>query len=899
VLSSSTRELVEDELPEGVFVRDLGLVRLKDLERPERIWQLAGGNLRLEFPPLRGAQRVKEARMPRRRSLLVAMLAGVVAAAVAVPVFALGSGSGKALTRLQANAVGAINPSTGSLVRSVPVGGSPDHVAFGAGAIWAANSATNTVTRIDPKGKTASQVPIQVGNDPSGIAVGGGSVWVANALDGTVSRINTVTNQVVGKPIPVGNGPRGVAYFHGAVWVALLDDRQIARIYPSGRVKHFPVPAGPEGMAAGAGYLWASNPAEGTVTRIDPATRQTVTVNVGHGPGAVTVGDGAVWVANSLDSTVSRIGSLNDNPHEVAVIPVGDGPSGVAVTADGVLVANEGSQTISRIDPRNNVPTTLSKVGNRPQGLAVASDLAWVGVDAGTGVHTGGTLRILNNWPGIPLAGFDPTVGPLLSTLMFDGLTMFRRVSGTGGFALEPDLATALPTPTKGTTYTFRLRRLIHYSTGALVRPEDVRRGIERMFALGTATYLTGIVGAARCTARPGSCDLSRGITTNDHDNTVTIHLVAPDPEFLDKLAVGAFVVPAGTPVGTPSHPITKLPLAATGPYMIRSATPNVEGEKRIELVPNPHFNAWSPWRPRGYLDRILILNKENLSVTAVLRAIEHGHADYSFSLGNSEITHSIRQKLATRYPELLKTLPAGLGFSGLELNTTMAPFNHQAVRRAISYAIDRRHALRLWPHSASLLTCQVLDPGFSSYKRYCPYTVNRTPQGAPNLRKAQALVNGSGTRGTRVTLTTDPVHTAIAGYLAKVLDRLGYPTHLRVRDLDNWGNPQAAITFGFAADYPAPADFFLLFKCGSPPFLATHFCSHKIDRLIARAEHLQASQPDQANRIWTKLDRQITDQAPEVFLFDSRYDVLISKRVRNFQSNDFYGVLFDQLWVK
>src|SRR5947207_2963901 len=109
LLSSSTRELVEDDLPEGGFLRDLGLVRLKDLERPERVWQLAGGSLRLDFPPLRGAQRIKEARTPRRRSLLVAMLAGVVAAAVAVPVFALGSSSehGTALTRLKANAVGA------------------------------------------------------------------------------------------------------------------------------------------------------------------------------------------------------------------------------------------------------------------------------------------------------------------------------------------------------------------------------------------------------------------------------------------------------------------------------------------------------------------------------------------------------------------------------------------------------------------------------------------------------------------------------------------------------------------------------------------------------------------------------------------------------------------------
>src|SRR5262249_24261148 len=137
---------------------------------------------------------------------------------------------------------------------------------------------------------------------------------------------------------------------------------------------------------------------------------------------------------------------------------------------------------------------------------------------------------------------------------------------------------------------------------GALVRPEDIRRGIERIFEQGTNSYLEGIVGAARCAARPGQqCDLSQGIIANALHDTVTFHLVARDPEFLDKLAVpGAFAVPAGTP----AQQITKLP-PATGPYVIRSAT-----AKRIEFVRNPYFR--SPARPRGYVDRILIRNTGN-----------------------------------------------------------------------------------------------------------------------------------------------------------------------------------------------------------------------------------------------------------------------------------------------
>jgi predicted ATPase/DNA-binding SARP family transcriptional activator len=53
LVSQTTRDLVENELPEGVELRDLGEHRLKDLERPQRIAQLVIDGLRSEFPALR------------------------------------------------------------------------------------------------------------------------------------------------------------------------------------------------------------------------------------------------------------------------------------------------------------------------------------------------------------------------------------------------------------------------------------------------------------------------------------------------------------------------------------------------------------------------------------------------------------------------------------------------------------------------------------------------------------------------------------------------------------------------------------------------------------------------------------------------------------------------------
>jgi predicted ATPase/class 3 adenylate cyclase len=50
LISSSTRELVVDELPTDVALRDLGEHRLKDLDRPEHLFQLVVGDLPADFP---------------------------------------------------------------------------------------------------------------------------------------------------------------------------------------------------------------------------------------------------------------------------------------------------------------------------------------------------------------------------------------------------------------------------------------------------------------------------------------------------------------------------------------------------------------------------------------------------------------------------------------------------------------------------------------------------------------------------------------------------------------------------------------------------------------------------------------------------------------------------------
>src|SRR4030095_3846585 len=53
LISSSTRELVRDTLPFNTELLDLGERRLKDLIRPEHLYQLQAPGLASKFPPLR------------------------------------------------------------------------------------------------------------------------------------------------------------------------------------------------------------------------------------------------------------------------------------------------------------------------------------------------------------------------------------------------------------------------------------------------------------------------------------------------------------------------------------------------------------------------------------------------------------------------------------------------------------------------------------------------------------------------------------------------------------------------------------------------------------------------------------------------------------------------------
>jgi YVTN family beta-propeller protein len=889
LLSNATRELVDDEVG-GVAIRELGTYRLKDIDRPERLYQLDIEGLESEFPPLK-AEKVAEPHRVSRRTLLAAALAAVLAAAVAIPIFAFGQGGGGkgSVEAAAGNSVAFVDPSSGRLTNDVEVGTAPADVVFGDGAVWTTNSGDGTVDRIDPASGTIRQT-IRVGDGPTAIVFGAGSIWAANAASGTVSRIDPGSNNLT-QTIGVGNGPSGIAFGRGDVWVVNRDDYTLSRIDAATGdvVRTFTVGGGLVDVAVGAGGVWVASQSEDKVLRIDPRSGRVLdSANVGRGPAAIAATEHDVWVANSLDGTVSRIDP--ETSSVTAVIRVGTSPSGIAVEGDSVWVSLQFDGSIAHIDPATNQVARTVSVGGNPTGLAIGTDRVFVAVRPARGAHRGGTLTMVET-PGFE--DFYRTIDPavflnLRMSVAYDGLTGFTRVGGQEGTQVVPDLATNLPVPADaGKTYTFRIRRGIRYSTGRRLRTADFRRGLERVFEVGNgdgAFLFASIVGAKACSQRPKRCDLSEGIVADENAGTVTFHLTEPDPNFLAKLATGFAVA---VPSDTPTRLSRARPLPATGPYQIVG-----HSSRQVRLVRNPYFREWSrAAKPDGYPDEIVI--RLNVPIAERLRAIGRGDADISDLTFDRALDIP---RLRARYGSLLHSTPEPLVHYTF-LNTNVPPFDDVRVRRALNYAVDREAIVRAAGGAdRASASCQILPANYPGYRPYCPYE--------HNFAQARRLVASSGTRGTPVTVWTRTSYKRFFALVVETLETLGYPARLKLVDdvmyYDALQRADPATVqagyIGWGTVYPSTMEYFVSFLDFLKPRarLVSAF-----EPQIQHAVKLQQTDPATANEVWAQVDRALVDSALVVPLYNNRIVFLVSKRLGNYQSHPFWDVLLDQMWVR
>jgi YVTN family beta-propeller protein len=888
LLSSATRELVRDDLPEGMQLRDLGAVRLKDLDEPERIYQLQVDGLAWEFPRLKsyGSE-------PLYRRTPVLAGAGIVAAAIVAAALLLGAGSSEKPITAKPNSLVAIDPKTNKVVGQTSVGTIPGPMTYAAGSLWVGNIEDRTISRVNPKTLDVIR-SIQVKEIPDDLTTVAGAPWIGGQLPGenavSVRRLDPQFNSL-GRPTRIGNvvpgGDVGVEG-RGNELYAAPNDGLITKIDPStGKtLRSVDVRAQNWGLTLDNDVIWTASGDGNTVTRVD-ANGLVTPITVGHSPIGLAIGGGSVWVSDRLDDTVTRIDPATNSVKSTT--PVGRSPGDIAFGDGSIWAANHGSGTVSRIDAKTGKVIATIHVGQAPNSVLFAGGRVWVTVERkppAPPANVGGTLRITaENGPGPldPALAFNDVAWQLMAPMCVK-LLNYPDASGAKGSVLHAEAAEALPAISRdGRTYTFHIRKGYRFSppsnqpVTAAVFKYSIERSLNSKMKGFAKTLLGDIAGEDAFLA--GKARGISGIRANG--DTLTIELRAPGPDLPVRLTLPFF---GAVPVGTPLDPRGVEPIPMAGPYYEK----DISGDQ-ITLMRNPNYRGARPRR----VERIDFTSGVGRARSA--RMIIKGAAD----LSRDAVSPTTFKSMLARYggkprarhkgPLLLaRSLPA---VQYAVLNFTRPLFRDVRMRQAVNYAIDRTAFAPLGTPGQPLAADpndQILPPGIPGYRPVEIYPNH------PDLAKARALAGGGRHRAVLYNCNI-PACRPFAQLLTTQLAKIGIEVETKELSFNQLyaraakpGEPYDIAFQGWLADYADPYDFLnALLLDGAdvePPFTDPRYAG----RLRAAA---RLSGPKRY-LAYAKLDEEITrDAAPWAAINNTLVYDFVGPRVGCLVSQPLYGL--------
>jgi peptide/nickel transport system substrate-binding protein len=509
----------------------------------------------------------------------------------------------------------------------------------------------------------------------------------------------------------------------------------------------------------------------------------------------------------------------------------------------------------------------MGKLGGRAVALLGAAlsivAIAACGEDdddgGGGGGDTGGEISVGTVGPD----NADPVLIQTLQAvqpfqLAYTGLVTYAHEEGRAGTEIIPGLAEEVPEPTNGgRTYAFKLRDGLVYSDGSPVEASDFENTIKRLLKLGSAWsgFYTGIVGAADFAERGDFKADIPGIETNDETREITVTLEEPDTKILHALAQ-----PYAAPTPAKKSPARRLeqPPPGVGPYTLEVVDFNREWVARR----NRRFPD-IPGIPRGNFDTINIAVGDN--VTRMTQDVISGELDFMTEDPTGDQLPEVRRRYADRLREV--AYPPNVYY--FFLNVTLPPFDTQAAREAVNYALDSNALVRIFGGRLQP-GCTLLPPALTGYREYeCKYG---DPAGKPNMKKARELVEQSGYDGERVTVWTnnkDP-RPAIADYYRDVLNQIGFEADTKTLDqqvyFEQVGLRRTRAQTGFTnwyQDYPHPGDFFeALLSSEALESEVTFNQGFVSDPQIDRAlDELRGERPEEVAEEWGELDEYVVNE--------------------------------------
>ena len=359
-----------------------------------------------------------------------------------------------------------------------------------------------------------------------------------------------------------------------------------------------------------------------------------------------------------------------------------------------------------------------------------------------------------------------------------------------------PDIAEKWKISTDGKTYTFQLRKGVHFHNGKEVKADDFKYSIERACDPATgsqtaANYLGDIVGVKEKLS--GKAAQVSGVKVVD-DHTLQLTIDAPKAYFLAKLV----------------HPVSFV-----------TDRENVESGEEWWQTPNGTgpFTI-KDWKP----DELLILERNDLyyrelpSIKNAVFRLWGGVPMIMYETGEIDIAYAsafdIERVLDPANPlnkELITTPEFSLWY--LVFNSDTEPFDDIMVRKAFSHAVDKDKIIRLVLKDMVKRADGILPPGMPGYNEKLK-GLEFNPEKAKELLRESKY--GSVAHLPPITFTTSgrgeisPINEALIDMWRQVL---GVEVSIRQLEPEKYpyvidAEKDELCDVGWIADYPDPQNF-------------------------------------------------------------------------------------------
>jgi ABC-type oligopeptide transport system substrate-binding subunit len=392
----------------------------------------------------------------------------------------------------------------------------------------------------------------------------------------------------------------------------------------------------------------------------------------------------------------------------------------------------------------------------------------------------------------------------------------------------------------KGSTVTLHLRHNDHWTNGKPVTAQDVvgswLRTISPELAADYAYQFYGIVGAQdynSCDPSKTDCNALRAKVGISAPNkwTVVIHLVSPQPWFIQQLSHTSFIptyLPAIAKFGNKWTEAANI--VTDGPFKLASWKHNAS----MTLVKNPK------WRNASSIH----VNTINLPIIT-----DAGTALNAYKAGKLQIDTTGFNP--TDIPSLKKLKDwhvfPNLGTYYYGFNVKTVPDVNE--RKALAAAIDR-HAITKYIGQLGQIPAQTFTPqGIANWQliskgKWLPINGDDSASGMAIAKSYMAKVKNPVTN-INLYVNNSAGHVQIAQAIQANWQKLGVSVNIKVLEWKQYlqflGPPPdssvGAYRLGWLADYPEDYNFLSLWTCKSGNN-NTNWCNPQYDALINRAVH-------------------------------------------------------------